>query len=249
MIFNQHVDDRKVRSFALSATFLEEFCGRQPEWGPVGYFTFKRCVGVETPVLCGDLRWRAAGNLKVGQTIIGFDPKPISKGKQRHLRWGTVLHNAVEEAETFKIELEDGTILYATPDHEWLVKFSVGSRVYWRETQHLGQTKKGGDVFLLRPFGPVWDTDDSYGGGFLSAAYDGEGCLDRYVGIQFIQVQNPMLEKVEDLLKSKEIPYTKKPRKKVPGRQPVYSLRTYGRRNLYPLMGRLQPPRLLERLQ
>lgn len=42
MIFEQVDDTRKVRNFALSTAFLEEYEGSQPEWGPLGYFTFKR---------------------------------------------------------------------------------------------------------------------------------------------------------------------------------------------------------------
>ena len=37
-------DDRKVRVFSLSQSFLDQFVGRQPEWGfgGLGYFTYKR---------------------------------------------------------------------------------------------------------------------------------------------------------------------------------------------------------------
>jgi len=42
MIFSQYVRDRKVRSFSLSSKFLESFAGKQPNWGPVGYVTYKR---------------------------------------------------------------------------------------------------------------------------------------------------------------------------------------------------------------
>lgn len=34
--------DRKVRQFSLSQSFLEQFVGKQPNWGPVGLFTYKR---------------------------------------------------------------------------------------------------------------------------------------------------------------------------------------------------------------
>jgi len=42
MIFQQTADDRKVHSFSLSESFLDQFKGKQPKWGPVGYFTYKR---------------------------------------------------------------------------------------------------------------------------------------------------------------------------------------------------------------
>lgn len=34
--------DRKIRQFSLASSFLAEFEGHQPNWGPLGYFTFKR---------------------------------------------------------------------------------------------------------------------------------------------------------------------------------------------------------------
>ena len=42
MIFSQYVRDRKVRTFSLSSKFLKSFEGHQPNWGPVGYVTYKR---------------------------------------------------------------------------------------------------------------------------------------------------------------------------------------------------------------
>ena len=40
--FESTPQDRKVRQFSLAPAFLADFEGRQPAWGPVGYFTFKR---------------------------------------------------------------------------------------------------------------------------------------------------------------------------------------------------------------
>jgi len=239
--------DRKARRFSLSSAFLAEFEGQQPKWGPVGYFTYKRCVDVSTPVLCDDLQWRPAGDIEVGQGIVGFDSEPKGgRGQFRHLRHGIVLHNKVEKAHTLGVELEDGTIIYATPDHGWLVKLSeTDNRLYWKETKDLAGTRKGGSVHLLRPFGPVWEQDKSHEAGFLSAAYDGEDCLDRNNSIQFIQVGNPMLARVEQFLTQKGVSYTKAARKKVEGRQQVFSLRTSGRKKFYTLLGALQPPRLM----
>jgi adenosylcobalamin-dependent ribonucleoside-triphosphate reductase len=42
MIFDIKTDERKVRNFRLNQTFLNGFSGRQPAWGPLGYFTYKR---------------------------------------------------------------------------------------------------------------------------------------------------------------------------------------------------------------
>jgi len=50
--------DRKVRQFSLSPSFLAEFEGKQPNWGPVGYFTYKRTYSrplcdCDDPRYCG----------------------------------------------------------------------------------------------------------------------------------------------------------------------------------------------------
>tara|TARA_B100000131_G_scaffold221323_1_gene212845 strand:+ start:31973 stop:33952 length:1980 start_codon:yes stop_codon:yes gene_type:complete len=42
MIFAQQEEGRKVRNFSLSTAFLEQYIDKQPEWGPLGYFTYKR---------------------------------------------------------------------------------------------------------------------------------------------------------------------------------------------------------------
>ena len=39
--------DRKVRNFSLQASFTDGYEGRQPEWGPIGYFTYKRTYARE----------------------------------------------------------------------------------------------------------------------------------------------------------------------------------------------------------
>jgi len=49
MIFQQEADDRKVRVFSLSSSFLEQFKGRQPKWGPVGFLTYKRTYSRDLP--------------------------------------------------------------------------------------------------------------------------------------------------------------------------------------------------------
>ena len=42
MYLSQQHHGRKIRTFRLSEEFINQFKGQQPEWGPVGYFTFKR---------------------------------------------------------------------------------------------------------------------------------------------------------------------------------------------------------------
>lgn len=41
-IFGQLSSERKVRTFSLASSFLDGYKGKQPEWGPLGYVTYKR---------------------------------------------------------------------------------------------------------------------------------------------------------------------------------------------------------------
>lgn len=40
--FPEGADGRKVRVFSLSESFMEDYKTREPQWGPTGYFTYKR---------------------------------------------------------------------------------------------------------------------------------------------------------------------------------------------------------------
>lgn len=42
MYLSQEHHGRKIRTFRLSEEFISKFKGTQPDWGPVGYFTYKR---------------------------------------------------------------------------------------------------------------------------------------------------------------------------------------------------------------
>lgn len=49
MIFTNSADDRKVRVFSLSQSFLDTFSELEPDWGPLGLFTFKRTYSRPLP--------------------------------------------------------------------------------------------------------------------------------------------------------------------------------------------------------
>lgn len=241
----------KIKPFKLREAFLAQYKGQQPAFGPLGYFTFKRCVDIDTPVLCADLIWRKAGELKEGQEVISFDEDPIkvNRFKYRYLRLGKVTHNKTEDAEVMGIELSDGTIIYATPDHSWLVKFEGNNREYWRETRDL--LKNSTDCYLLRPFGPVWTQDNTYDAGYLAGALDGESNLDRTNSIAFIQVDNSMLRQVEDLLTKMSIQYHKGVKKNYGNisKKTCYSIRINGIKNIIRMMGILRPLNLVDKFQ
>ena len=49
MFLSQEMDGRKIRDFSLSENFIAEYSSKQPNWGPVGYFTYKRTYARNLP--------------------------------------------------------------------------------------------------------------------------------------------------------------------------------------------------------
>ena len=76
------------------------------------------CVTPETPILMADLTWRAAGEIRPGDQVLGFDEK-TNEGGYRRYRVATVQAVAVREAPTITLTTPFGEVT-CTPDHLWL---------------------------------------------------------------------------------------------------------------------------------
>lgn len=129
------------------------------------------CVTPETPVLCADLVWRPAGELKPGDTIVGLDEdSPSSRG--RRFRSATVLANSPARAKIVEVATSKGS-MRCTLNHPWLSRKHAKAWNGW-QWKHAADLRPGDEV--LQPL-DVWETDDSWWGGWLAGLYDGEGCL------------------------------------------------------------------------
>ena len=239
----------------LSEEFLKKYENRQPVWGfnGLGYVVYKRCVTVETPVLCEDMVWRPAGDLKKGDKIIAFEEGSLNrreygfKGRPRHIIPAHITHNEIETANVVKITLENGEILYSTPDHSWLVNTVYG--LEWVEAKDLIKN----NAYFVK-YSDVWTQDTSYEAGYLAAAFDGEGSLDRKRALQFTQTNNVMLKKVVEYLDKRGYKYSivqkssqKKNSKSFKSTKPCYQLSIYGNGQVMRFLGEIRPKRLLEK--
>jgi intein/homing endonuclease len=128
-------------SFNLTDNFLSKFKGKQPKWGPLGYFTYKRCVTVDTPILTADMRWIPAKEAVEGTKIIAFEEEgsynSLGRLQPRKMKDGVITHHSIEKADCVEITLSNGEILKCTPDHSWLVKVGEDNRLRWVEAQDL----------------------------------------------------------------------------------------------------------------
>lgn len=161
------------------------------------------CVAPQTKLLTDDLVWTKAGDIKVGDALAGFNEN-IPTTKKR--RWEKSIVESIRKIKkpSYRLTLSDGTSVVCSEDHQWLTE-TLGTRRQWRTTKEL---KLG---WKLLKVSEVWDFDETYGGGYLAAALDGEGSLVRNqrgtITLSFVQNENFMLAKVKQELDKRGIRY------------------------------------------
>ena len=136
------------------------------------------CVEENTPILCADLIWRKAGELKVGTKIVAFDEGKEGENfkHQRRFRTAEVTSNGLFEDDLFEVKVATGEVVRCNSEHPWLVarnKGAMENRFYgkWCKTSDL---LEGDEVYkIVEP----WEVDNSYEAGWLAGFLDGEGCL------------------------------------------------------------------------
>jgi uracil-DNA glycosylase family 4 len=158
------------------------------------------CVAPSTPVLCADLVWRAAGDLKVGDELVGFDEENKgNNGRNRKFRRTVVEACAPRVLDCCRVVTTLGTVI-ASDEHQWLCR--KVSRRYnatreWVKTKHLDT---GDEIaFLAEP----WDVDRTYTGGYLAGIYDGEGWIANKWRVSFGQNEGALFDYVVETVKDK----------------------------------------------
>lgn len=205
------------------------------------------CVSPETKILTSDLRWVRADSIRQGDTLVGFEEDVPKRCGQRKFKKTLVEDVGEIERPCYKVTLSDGTLVTCSEEHQWLV-FTAGSRTMWKETKHLVSTDR------IYKVCDVWnDLPTDYRLGYLSAAFDGEGCLNCDKGqirqVTFAQRDNVMLEQVKQYLSecgfNWNADYADK-RKIALNQDLVYKLFIKGgKRELLKFLGSVRPNRLL----
>lgn len=103
------------------------------------------CVHVSTPILCSNLKWKSAGELKVGDELVGFDEHTSLYG--RKWRKSVVLENSIAGEKLFKVSTPKGNIR-CNAQHPWLVLRNHGQLWMWINTDQLTV----GDTLLYKEF-------------------------------------------------------------------------------------------------
>jgi cell wall-associated NlpC family hydrolase len=135
------------------------------------------CFLPEARVLTADLRWRAAGEVEVGDVVWGFDDErdPRQYNGCRRYRRARVVASFLSHKSCVRVRFDTGESLVCSTDQPWLALCApprTRGGYEWRGTERLV------GLNLVRPFLP-WTHEQAYEAGWLAGMFDGEGHIKR----------------------------------------------------------------------
>jgi DNA polymerase III epsilon subunit-like protein len=204
------------------------------------------CITPDHKLLKSDMRWYEARDIKVGDSVLGFD----ENGKRRRFRDAIVEKISYDNQEVFEVRLSSGKIFKVTGDHLWLVR--SGNTYKWVKTTDMYPfNKKAKTMSRVSKVVDVWEEDMTRDAGWLAGMFDGEGCLSfrgNRGSITALSIaQNPgiILDKIESILGR----FTKHAKRQTVKNAKCKTLHIYGTKmEKLNLLGRLRPERLLKKI-
>jgi hypothetical protein len=216
-----------------------------------------QCVSADTPILCTDLIWRPAGDLLVGDELIGFDEEPsLNHGgghrSVRRFRRSVVTANTVKRDSLLLVTTTLGSVR-CNRDHPFLARHDKRG---WKWVRAEDLTPG----IMLMSVCDVWEQDRSFEGGWLSGFIDGEGCLsvggksnEGRARFTINQAVGPTADRMVDMFKER-FPHIKVTENNVtkyakPGHvwRPIVQMQMDRRIDIMRLLGSVRPQRLLAR--
>lgn len=144
------------------------------------------CVAPETKVLTGDMRWKEAGALHVGENLIGFDEenpgkaRPGFRAPSKYRRWrhSEVLAVTRRQMPCYRLTFSDGTIVTVSENHSWLIGLhrtgTTGRGWRWGKTKNLfaaDKSKTGSRQSWVLKLVDVTHQENSWEAGWLGGFF------------------------------------------------------------------------------
>ena len=139
------------------------------------------CPTDDQRVLTADLRWVPAGDLRVGDELLGFDEHPFEFGsagtRRRRFRPSRVLTALPVTRRVIRLEMADGSTVRASEEHPWLVATKRSRNQKWCTAKEVAVAIAAGHRRYMHKFIEPWAFTPSREAGWLAGIYDGEGYL------------------------------------------------------------------------
>jgi hypothetical protein len=161
------------------------------------------CVTPDTPILKADLTYVPAGELRVGDSLVGF----TDRLNDPRLAECQVTHAELIEKECYLITTRTRQVV-ASFDHPWL----VGHKSKYSRNTHGKISKSWVATEDLQPQDsivafPVWEREESWESGYIAGFYDGEGSLvkskNQRVLSSVYQTTGPTIERLLGMLQAR----------------------------------------------
>ena len=168
------------------------------------------CVTPGTPILCADLAWRAAGELRAGERVVAFDEDGGGAhwrvpGPGRRFRTAMILRNDPARKDCLTVHTDKASVT-ASADHPWLVRRGAGARARFAWVASAG-LRAGDELAWLA--GP-WRPDTSWEAGWLAGLLDAGGWVAgepaRGVRLGITPPDGASRERVIDALRARGLP-------------------------------------------
>jgi len=220
----------------------------------IGTGWWLRCVPPDTRILMRDLSWEYAGNLQVGNKIIGLQEEIVNH--KRRLLEGTVTALAEDTLPCYDLYLADGTRLRASAEHKWLIRRHPADwPSQWATAEQIHKTLQSPQrtkPLHIPRLVPMWEPKQDRDSGYLAGALDGEGCLQmrkHNFHITFTQCYNEMLDETRRVLDDLGLRYTLRHNAHAnpKWKDTATLLITANRRDMFRLLMEIRPPRLVGR--
>lgn len=212
---------------------------------------WNNCPTPDQRVLTSDLLWKAAGDLDVGDRLVGIDNEVSDDRRLRRFKTATVTHASPGRSQITEVVFADGSRVKVTNNHPWLLTQrhrkegrELGSR--WVPTNELQVGQKVNRLF------EVWNTDHSREGGYLAGFFDGEGYVTVHNEVMKVgasQNMGPTLDRVLVLLRDRGYLCKGYTPRRVKDHKICNFTIVNGRENIVRFLGSIRPNRLVDKFK
>jgi len=143
------------------------------------------CLAPETRLLASNLTWLRAGDIEVGQQLVGFDEhngnaRAGLRAPERYRHWCMTEVVAVRRVTKpcYRLTFDDGTTVVASAEHQWLggSHRSGGRGWRWQRTDGLVCDRATQRSWVLK-LCDVVEAEETHEAGWIAGFFDGEGHL------------------------------------------------------------------------
>lgn len=150
------------------------------------------CPTPDQRILTAELEWVPAGDLRVGDELVGFDEEPTELGqagkRKRRFRPSRVLTQVPVRRRVVRLVFDDGSDVCASEEHPWLVAAKISGNQKWETAGAIRDAVRRGKPRRMNRFVEPWSAATSWEDGWLAGIFDGEGHLARRADCGGMQV-------------------------------------------------------------